>query len=63
MTDPPPTSSTRLGRNFLGAPVKILTFGVVAALYTFTNHDLMNESMNELVTEVFVEQPRLHRVC
>ena len=38
--------------------------------YEYSSHtgleekdDLINERMNESVTKVFVEQPRLHRVC
>ena len=50
------------GENFLkiSAP-KLIQFGI-DSVWEILNERL-TQSMNEWVTEVIVEQPRLHRVC
>ena len=40
---------------------QLLWFGIDITSNIFPQ--TITESVNELITEVFVEQPRLHRVC
>ena len=44
----------------ISAP-QLLWFGIDSVLKIFP--ETMTELINQLVTEVIVEQPRLHRVC